>query len=147
MARLRERSEAPNVPVISIIGPGMRVEGDCVTEGTLRIEGEVAGTVHAGKAVVVGKGGAVHGDVATQDAVVAGRVTGTLLAASRLEVHATARIDGDVLTRRLQLEDGAVLNGSVRMGEVELAPPGGKSDPAGQRTVPAVEATTAPQHA
>lgn len=147
MARPRERSEAPNAPVISIIGPGMRVEGDCVTEGTLRIEGEVAGTVHAGKAVVVGKDGAVHGDVSTQDAVVAGRVTGTLLAASRLEVQATARIDGDVLTRRLQLEDGAVLNGSVRMGEVELGLPGGDSDASHLRAVPAGAAPAAPQHA
>jgi cytoskeletal protein CcmA (bactofilin family) len=40
--------------VISIIGPGMRVVGDCETEGTLRIEGSVEGTVRAGKAVVVG---------------------------------------------------------------------------------------------
>lgn len=137
MARLRERSEAPNGPVISIIGPGMRVEGDCFTEGTLRIEGKVTGTIHAGKAVVVGKDGAVHGDVATQDAVVAGRVTGTLLAASRLEVQATARIEGEVHTRRLQLDDGAVLNGAVRMGEVELGTLGETSPPSGLRALPA----------
>jgi cytoskeletal protein CcmA (bactofilin family) len=137
MARLRERSEAPNGPVISIIGPGMRVEGDCFTEGTLRIEGEVTGTVHAGKAVVVGKHGAVHGDVATQDAVVAGRVTGTLLAASRLEIQATARVEGEVHTRRLQLEDGAVLNGAVRMGEVEVGSPGEKARPSGLHALPA----------
>ncbi|TVR52408.1 MAG: polymer-forming cytoskeletal protein [Gemmatimonadales bacterium] len=137
MARLRERSEAPNGPVISIIGPGMRVEGDCFTEGTLRIEGSVTGTVHAGKAVVVGKEGTVQGDVATQDAVVAGRVTGTLLAASRLEVQATARIEGEVHTRRLQLEDGAVLNGAVRMGEVELGSPGETGHASGIHALPA----------
>ena len=142
MARIRERSEAPNGPVISIIGPGMRVEGDCFTEGTLRIEGEVTGTVHAGKAVVVGKDGAVLGDVATQDAVVAGRVTGTLLAASRLEVQATARIEGEVHTRRLQLEDGAVLNGEVRMGEVELGTPREGTHPSGVHVLPADRAAT-----
>lgn len=96
------------------------MEGDCTTEGTLRVEGLVSGAVHAGKAVVVGKEGVVDGAVSTQDAVVAGRVTGTLVAASRLEIHATARIEGEVYTPRLKLEDGAVLNGSVRMGEVEL---------------------------
>jgi cytoskeletal protein CcmA (bactofilin family) len=144
MARLRERSETPNGPVISIIGPGMRVEGDCFTEGTLRIEGEVTGTVHAGKAVVVGKDGAVLGDVATHDAVVAGRVTGTLLAASRLEVQATARIEGEVHTRRLQLEDGAVLNGAVRMGEVELGTPGEASYPSPSQGRPAHRTATEP---
>ena len=40
--------------VISIIGPGMRVVGDCETEGTLRVEGTVEGTVRATKAVVIG---------------------------------------------------------------------------------------------
>jgi cytoskeletal protein CcmA (bactofilin family) len=131
MARLRDRTEPINGPVISIIGPGMRVNGDCFTEGTLRIEGEVVGTVHAGKAVVVGKDGAVLGDVVTHDAVVAGRVTGTLRAASRLEVQATARIEGEVHTRRLQLEDGATLNGSVQMGEVALPAmePGSEAGP------------------
>ena len=62
--------------VISIIGPGMRVVGDCETEGTVRIEGRVEGSVRAGKAVVVGKEGIVDGDIFTQDAVISGTVQG-----------------------------------------------------------------------
>ncbi|MGH7578161.1 MAG: bactofilin family protein, partial [Longimicrobiales bacterium] len=63
---------------VSIIGPAMRVVGDCETEGTLRVEGIVDGTVRAGKAVVVGKDGVITGDLITQDAVVGGKVTGTI---------------------------------------------------------------------
>lgn len=110
--------------VISIIGPGMKVVGDCETDGTIRIEGTVEGSVRAGKAVVVGKDGLVKGDVATQDAVISGRITGTLSADSRLEVQATARIEGEVKARRLQLEEGAVLNGTVNMGQTETTPAG-----------------------
>jgi cytoskeletal protein CcmA (bactofilin family) len=73
--------------------------------------------VHAGKAVVVGKDGAVEGDVFTQDAVISGRVEGTLVAESRLELQATCRIEGEVRARRMQLEEGAMLNGRVQMGE------------------------------
>ena len=103
--------------VISIIGPGMTVVGDCDTDGTLRIEGRVEGTIRAGKAVVVGKDGEVAGNIFTQDAVLAGRITGTIHAASRLEVQATARIDAEVRARRMQLEEGAELNGTLSMGE------------------------------
>lgn len=114
-------------PVISIIGPGMRVTGDCVAEGTIRIEGEVLGTIHAAKAVVVGKEGVVKGDIATHDAVISGRVDGSVTAASRLEVQATAKVDGNVRTPRMQLEEGAVMNAEVAMGEVSLeAPPSGR---------------------
>jgi cytoskeletal protein CcmA (bactofilin family) len=110
--------------VISIIGPGMRLVGDIDTDGTVRIEGSVEGNVRAGKAVVIGKDGSVEGSVSTQDAVISGRLVGTLIAESRLELQATSRIDGDVYARRLHLEEGAVLNGAVHMGERRPKEPG-----------------------
>lgn len=115
----RDRGGAGGSPdsVISIIGAGMTVVGDCTTDGTVRIEGSVEGTVRAAKAVVVGREGVVDGSVATQDAVIAGTVTGTVTADSRLEVQASARIDGEVRARRMQLEEGALLNGTLVMGE------------------------------
>ena len=116
MARDRDNSSASPDSVISIIGPGMTIVGDCQTDGTVRVEGSVEGSVKAGKAVVVGKQGVVTGDIITQDAVISGRVEGTVTAASRLELQATCRIDGEVQTRRMQLEEGAVLNGNVVMG-------------------------------
>jgi len=76
MAKENPVGQAAHENAISIIGPGMRVIGDCETEGTIRIEGVVQGTVRAAKAVVIGKDGAVEGDVFTQDAVIGGRVVG-----------------------------------------------------------------------
>lgn len=107
--------------VISIIGPGMRVVGDCQTEGTLRIEGSVEGTVRAGKAVVLGKEGVVDGDIATQDAVIGGRVTGSIVAESRLELQATCVVEGTVQARRIKLDEGGTVNGTVQIGDVSDA--------------------------
>ena len=116
MARDRDNNQMSSDAVISIIGPGMTVVGNCESDGTSRIEGTVNGSVQAGKAVVIGKQGVVSGDIMTQDAVISGRVEGKLVAASRLEVQATSHIEGEVQTRRMQLEEGAVLNGTVHMG-------------------------------
>lgn len=140
MARDRDRQVDTGISesVISIIGPGMRIVGDCETDGTVRIEGNVEGSVRAGKAVVVGKDGHVSGDIVTQDAVVSGRVQGTLTAESRLELQATSRVEGEVFARRMQLEDGAVLNGTVQMGEVHK-----RTEP--QPTPPPSTAVTKPQ--
>ena len=132
MGRDRTTQASGQDSVISIIGPGMRVIGDCETEGSIRIEGEVRGAVRAGKAVVIGRDGLVQGDVHTQDAVVSGTILGSVIAVSRLELQATSRIDGDIQARRLQLEEGAVLNGSVQMKEVaEAVPKGGPAPPQG----------------
>lgn len=115
----RDRSIVPSSPdtVISIIGPGMTVTGDCETDGTLRIEGRVDGNVHAGKAVVIGRDGVVEGTIATRDAVVSGRVIGILTAESRLELQATSYVEGEIRVRRMQLAEGAVLNGTVQVGD------------------------------
>jgi cytoskeletal protein CcmA (bactofilin family) len=119
MAKETQNTAQSREAVISIIGPGMRVIGDCDTEGTLRIEGHVEGTVRAGKAVVVGKDGSVKGDVLTQDAVIGGKITGTIIAESRLELQATCVIEGDVRARRIKLEEGGRVNGTVNTGEVQ----------------------------
>ena len=116
MARERSGNKPSPEATISIIGPGMNIVGDCETEGSIRIEGSITGSVRAGKAVVVGENAWVKGDISTQDAVLSGKVTGTIVAGSRLEIKATSRIEGDVHARRLQLEEGAVLNGTVNMG-------------------------------
>lgn len=102
---------------ISIIGAGMRIVGDLVTDGTVRVEGRVEGTIRAGKAVVLGKGGEVIGDVFTQDAVIGGRVEGRVVAESRLELQSTSEISGEIRARtaHLQLDEGARFNGQIQM--------------------------------
>ena len=102
---------------MSIIGPGMNIIGDLVTDGTVRVEGRIEGTVRAGMAVVIGKGGEVVGDVLTQDAVIGGRVRGTVVAESRLELQASCDIEGQIRARsaHLQLEEGARFNGQIQM--------------------------------
>jgi cytoskeletal protein CcmA (bactofilin family) len=102
---------------MSIIGPGMNITGDLLTDGTVRVEGRIEGTIRAGKAVIVGKGGEVDGDVITQDAVIGGRLRGTLVAESRLELQATCDIEGQIRApaQHLKLEEGARFNGQIQM--------------------------------
>lgn len=128
------------VPVenaLSIIGPGMRVLGDLVTDGTVRVEGRVEGTVRAGKAVVLGKDGEIVGDVFTQDAVIGGRLLGTLVAESRLELQSTSHIEGRIRTRsqHLQLDEGAYFQGQIEM--TDAAAGADQPPPAAPRAQPA----------
>ena len=114
---------------MSYIGPGMSITGDVITDGTVRVEGRVEGTVRAGKAVLVGNGGEVIGDIITQDAVIGGRLRGTLVAESRLELQATCDIEGQIRApaQHLKLEEGARFNGQIQMldqGQMAALPPG-----------------------
>jgi cytoskeletal protein CcmA (bactofilin family) len=96
----------------------MSLDGDCETNGSLRIEGTIRGNVRAAKSVVIGKNGLVDGSIFTQDAVISGQVLGSVTAESRLELHSTSHISGEIYTLRLQVDDGASLQGQVSVGEV-----------------------------
>jgi cytoskeletal protein CcmA (bactofilin family) len=113
------RSAPSSQAGLSIIGAGMTVHGDVDTGGVVKIEGTVNGNVRAGQQVLVTKGGRIDGDVETGEAVIAGVVHGALRALERAEIQPGAAVEGDVLTRRILVSEGAVLNGLVRMGEVE----------------------------
>lgn len=111
----------PPDPVISFIGPGLRITGDCESSDTIRIEGTVEGGVKARKAVVVGKQGSVTGDIETADAKIAGTVQGKLEIGSRLELASSAVIDGEIRAARMLLEEGGAINGAVKIGGEEAA--------------------------
>lgn len=113
----KEERSSVQEPAISIIGQGMTIVGDCQTDGTMRVEGRVEGTVRAGKSVVVGRSGEVVGDIHTQDAVISGRVSGSIVAESRLELQATCAVEGEIRSRRILLDEGGRFNGNVQMSD------------------------------
>jgi len=127
MSKTRNRTDgAPRDvgDVVSIVGPGMKVVGDCSSDGTIRIEGQVEGSVKAAKSVVIGKEGVVLGDVVTQDAIVAGRVNGSVSAESRVELQTTCRVQGDIRSRRIKLDEGGQVDGQLHMGGRGAEKPG-----------------------
>ncbi len=111
--------------ILSIIGPGMHVLGDCKTKDKIRIEGVIEGSVYAEKAVLIGRNGRVTGDITTQEAVIAGSVTGEIVASVRLELRSTSKVDGELRTACLQLEAGGKVNGTVNVGRIEGTGAGG----------------------
>jgi cytoskeletal protein CcmA (bactofilin family) len=72
--------------------------------------------LQAAKSVVIGKEGVVLGDVVTQDAIVAGRVNGSVSAESRVELQTTCRVQGDIRSRRIKLDEGGQVDGQLHMG-------------------------------
>jgi cytoskeletal protein CcmA (bactofilin family) len=107
----------PAATSLSIVGAGMTIRGDLETDGVVKVEGSVEGLVKANAQVLVAKGGVVHGDIETTEAVVGGRVNGAIRAKDRVEVQAGAFVEGDVTTRRIAVAEGGTLNGQIRMGD------------------------------
>lgn len=122
--------------VVSVIGPGMEIVGDIKCDGTVRVEGRVKGSIKATKSVVVGKGGRISGDIETQDVVVAGTVDGTVAGASRVELQETCKVQGDIRSRRIKLDEGGTVEGRLHMGVETASSTSAKSAKAGDAQQP-----------
>jgi cytoskeletal protein CcmA (bactofilin family) len=108
------RRRTDQIP-FSIIASDMTVIGDLETEGVVRVEGRVRGTVRVGAQVLVSVGAVIEGDLHTLEAVVAGTVTGAIVARERVELQATAVVSGDIHTPRIAIVEGAKVSGEVKM--------------------------------
>lgn len=100
---------------LSIIAKDLTVVGDLSSQGVVKVEGTVQGTIRAGTQVLIAPGATVHGDVHSAEAIIGGRVEGTVHATDRVEVQSTAEIEGDVQTRRMVVLEGGSVNGTVKM--------------------------------
>jgi cytoskeletal protein CcmA (bactofilin family) len=109
-----KRRRTDQIP-FSIIASDMTVIGDLETEGVVRVEGRVRGTVRVGAQVLVAEGAVIEGDLHTQEAVIAGQVSGAIHARERVELQATAMVAGDILTPRISIIEGAKVTGEVKM--------------------------------
>jgi len=108
------RRKTDQIP-FSIIASDMTVIGDLETEGVVRIEGRVKGTVRVGSQVLVASGAVIEGDLHTQEAVIAGQVSGGIRATDRVELQGSAVVAGDIHTPRIAIVEGAKVTGEVKM--------------------------------
>ncbi len=100
----------------SIIGKGCTVKGTVdVQEGTLRIDGDFEGTVNCPDTLVVGKGGKVKAEIKVKNAVIGGTVLGNIDAQEKIELQAGSRLEGDIKTTRLVIDEGVFFEGACKM--------------------------------
>jgi cytoskeletal protein CcmA (bactofilin family) len=100
----------------SLLTKGIRVKGSLTGKGELEIDGEVVGTIRLGDSrVVVGPNGIVKADIEARDVAVRGTVDGNLRGQERVLLGSTSRVNGNIESGRVAMEDGARFHGRVEM--------------------------------
>lgn len=99
----------------SILQEGVAVRGDIRSEGELRLDGSLEGSLVAKARVIVGPTGDVQADIEATDVVVLGRVRGKVTGHRRIELRKGARMEGDLQTQSLVIEEGVYFQGLCQM--------------------------------
>jgi cytoskeletal protein CcmA (bactofilin family) len=107
--------------ITSVLGSGVIWHGSINGSGGVRIEGAFEGEIALRGMLVVGETGRVTcQNVRANTVIVAGAVRGNITT-QKLEIRASGRVWGDVVTTAFVTEEGAFLRGQIRMEEtVEL---------------------------
>jgi cytoskeletal protein CcmA (bactofilin family) len=102
------------------VGSGTSITGESNFKSMLRIDGRFSGRISSkGGTLIVGAGGQVDANIDVAVATIQGNVNGDVVATERIELGRAARLQGNIQTPSLMIEQGAVFDGSCKMGPQE----------------------------
>ncbi|MBI4054341.1 MAG: polymer-forming cytoskeletal protein [Candidatus Doudnabacteria bacterium] len=99
----------------TIVGHSVRIEGDFVSDGDIKIDGTVVGKVKTSKNLFVGPAAKIEADVEAGSATVAGTIAGNVKVSGLLVILQSGNVSGDVACEQLAIEEGAFFNGKCTM--------------------------------
>jgi cytoskeletal protein CcmA (bactofilin family) len=103
----------------SIIDSEVVITGTVKTPGNIQIDGKLEGDLDCGGDAAIGKSAQIKGNMNVSSISVAGSINGNISAKDRIEMKATARVNGDIKSKRLAVEDGVTF-----VGKSEVNPSG-----------------------
>ena len=127
------------------IGKSVVIKGELSGSEDLTIEGQVEGKIELKEhALTIGPNGKIRAQVFAKSVVVQGQVTGDISATERVDIRDNGSVDGDLVSPRVAIADGAHFRGSIdmqRQGARPESKPTGGSDAKPSEARPAVAAS------
>jgi cytoskeletal protein CcmA (bactofilin family) len=98
------------------IGRSLVIKGEISGAEALYIDGRIEGKITlTDNRVTIGRNGVVQADITAREVVVMGKVTGNIECTDRVDIRSEGLVNGNVLTERISVEDGAVLKGGIEV--------------------------------
>jgi len=110
------RSTTPAQPGGTFIGPNVTIEGTLSGSEPVVVEGTVRGKINIAADLLVGTKARVEATVHARNVTVEGKLNGDISADDRVELVASATVDGNIKAPKIIVAEGAKFRGSVDMG-------------------------------
>jgi cytoskeletal protein CcmA (bactofilin family) len=102
---------------VTIVGQGASLEGNIVSAGSLRVDGKVKGQINADGDVIISPQSQVDADIKAENVTVAGKFTGNIVVKGTAELTRGGRVDGNVTSKTLVVQEGAIFQGQSIMDQ------------------------------
>lgn len=91
--------------------------GNMQSERSVRLECTYKGDVVTTGRVVVSKDAHIEGNIKCSSALISGKVRGNIVALDTLNLRVPAHIKGNILTKKIYIEPGVVIDGMYKIIE------------------------------
>jgi cytoskeletal protein CcmA (bactofilin family) len=108
---------------VTVVGQGAKLEGTLVSAGSLRVDGHVKGQINAEGDVMLSPQSQVEADIRADSVTVAGRFKGNIFVKGKAELARGGRIDGNVTSKVLVVQEGGIFCGQSLMDQEHAAHP------------------------
>jgi cytoskeletal protein CcmA (bactofilin family) len=105
--------------ITTILGKGSAFDGKLTFEGAVRIDGVFSGEIRTQGTLIVGETAEVKAEISASTIIIEGLVRGDISASDAIEIHAPARVYGNLATPSLVIQKGSVFEGNCRMETLE----------------------------
>ena len=100
----------------AFIDQGSEFEGKLSFKDTVRIDGRFRGEITSENTLIVGESGEIEACIRSKSILISGSVEGDVIASQKVVLHKTGRVNGNIQAPSLVMEEGAWVNGQVKMG-------------------------------
>lgn len=114
-----KKTVASNQEILTVVGKMVKVEGKFCGQGNMIIEGSVDGSIKTANDLRIEQGAAVKANIKAKNVFIAGIVEGNIKAQENVELAVSAKVCGDIETKFLAIEKGALFFGNCKMGAGE----------------------------
>ena len=101
----------------AFLGSDSEFDGRLTFQGTIRIDGSCKGTISVDGTLIVGPTGKVNAEISTSNMIISGEVTGNVTAEKNIEVHASGKIYGNMVSPTVTIHEGAIFQGHCHTGK------------------------------
>lgn len=108
-------SSAGSGGLTAFIDQGSEFEGKLSFRDTVRIDGKFCGEITSENTLIVGESGEIEADIYSRTVSISGTVAGNVIAQNKVVLHKTALVTGNIETPSLIVEEGATVNGQIKM--------------------------------
>ncbi|HRN26907.1 MAG: polymer-forming cytoskeletal protein [Ignavibacteriaceae bacterium] len=113
---MKIKSNGSSMEDVTIISSGVVIEGKVTSNSNIRVDGVVKGDITTQGNLTVGEHGSIQGQLTGETVSIGGKVEGTVNAKEKLVLESKAVLKGDLITKILVVEAGAIFEGKSAMG-------------------------------